>query len=263
MAMRLFSLLVVMLLATACGDNFDRDELMNGPQDDGDGPPIFDQGMSFDNAAVTDDDVVPVACGNGTTDNGEACDGDAKECVQINAAYTGGWAECRSDCSGYDTAACLGADDADVVQPDDAVTIPASMTVSATTSTYGGQYAPRNVFAIWLEAADGTYIHSLGVWAQKYKSKLTRWYQKSSGGSSGMTDAVTGASRLSHGTETVSLDFTKYPVRPGNYKVWFELNETNYASKSTSADIAVGPGGTVATTGDTTNIHDIQITFTP
>jgi hypothetical protein len=63
-----------------------------------------------DNATGTDN-TVPQNCGNGTTDSGEACDGDAKDCTTISASYTGGWAECKADCSGYDTTACVGATD--------------------------------------------------------------------------------------------------------------------------------------------------------
>jgi hypothetical protein len=201
-----FHIILVVLITTGCGDNFDRDELINGPQ------------------ATIDETIEPAD-------------------IQTPS----------------DTA-----EQPDTLQPDEPVTVlPSSVTVTVTTSTYGGQYAPRNVFAIWLEAVDGSYIHSLGVWAKTYKSKLTRWYPKSSYGASGMADAVTGASRTAHGSKTVSLDLTKYPVAAGDYKVWFELNETNGGSKSTSADITLGPGGTVTGVANTANITDIAISFTP
>ncbi len=61
---------------------------------------------------VTDD--TSFTCGNGTTDPGEACDGDAKECSEINSTYIVGWASCKSDCSGYDISTCSMAPDADV-----------------------------------------------------------------------------------------------------------------------------------------------------
>jgi len=68
---------------------------------------------------ATGDDIVtdetPLSCGNGFTDAGEACDGDARECSQINPAYTSGWASCKSDCSGYDTSGCTLDPDADIV----------------------------------------------------------------------------------------------------------------------------------------------------
>lgn len=68
---------------------------------------------SDDDTTVPDDYVKPVTCGNGLTDTGEACDGDAKNCTDIDSAYTGGIAVCREDCSGYDTATCLGDPDPD------------------------------------------------------------------------------------------------------------------------------------------------------
>lgn len=68
------------------------------------------------------DDVAPT-CGNGMTDTGEACDGDAKNCAEITG-YISGWAECKSDCSGYDTTACTAAEtDDETVIPDEDTTV--------------------------------------------------------------------------------------------------------------------------------------------
>lgn len=73
-----------------------------------------------DNTVPTDD-TTPLNCGNGVTDTGEACDGDAKECAQINSAYIGGWATCKIDCSGYDVSGCTVDPDADIPAGDDTV----------------------------------------------------------------------------------------------------------------------------------------------
>ncbi|HOW51386.1 MAG TPA: hypothetical protein PLV42_04995 [bacterium] len=57
---------------------------------------------------INDADSVNSNCGNDKTDIGEACDGDAKDCTTIpGGGYTGGFAECKKDCTGYDTATCL------------------------------------------------------------------------------------------------------------------------------------------------------------
>lgn len=80
-----------------------------------DDPSKEDDGV-FDEQADTDSSMT---CGNGTADNGEACDGDAKDCMEINAKYIGGLAPCKEDCSGYDTSACIDTDTD--VQPDDDV----------------------------------------------------------------------------------------------------------------------------------------------
>lgn len=52
-------------------------------------------------------DEVPHECGNTVKEGPEACDGDTKNCVDIDAAkYGGGKAKCLADCTGYDTATC-------------------------------------------------------------------------------------------------------------------------------------------------------------
>lgn len=71
---------------------------------------------------VTDEttpDEATTTCGNDITEGSEACDGDAKDCTQINAAYISGWAECKSDCSGYETSSCTVDPDADIPTSDD------------------------------------------------------------------------------------------------------------------------------------------------
>lgn len=154
----------------------------------------------------------------------------------------------------------------DAVVPDDNNTpVTVSMTVSVTTATYGGQYAPKNVFAVWIEKTDGTYVATLGAWAQKYRSKLQRWYSKSANGSQGMTDAVTGASRFNHSdvpdlTWTID-DISSQPAADGIYNIYFELNETNFSSKSTTAQIKMGATPEIISVNNASNIKNIQITF--
>lgn len=66
-----------------------------------------DQEATADDSAATDTDSVSASCGNGTVDGSEICDGDVKDCVDIDAvAYNGGKAMCKADCSGYQTATC-------------------------------------------------------------------------------------------------------------------------------------------------------------
>ena len=47
-------------------------------------------------------------CGNHELDEGEACDGNAMECNMIDPSYTGGYAICKTDCSGWDMSGCQG-----------------------------------------------------------------------------------------------------------------------------------------------------------
>ena len=50
----------------------------------------------------------PELCGNRSEDPGEVCDGGAKECTEIDPGYTGGYAICKSDCTGWNTDDCKG-----------------------------------------------------------------------------------------------------------------------------------------------------------
>lgn len=60
-----------------------------------------------EDTAVTDDDTVSATCGNDKVDNGEACDGDIKNCTDIDSTlYTSGKAKCSEDCKKYDTVTC-------------------------------------------------------------------------------------------------------------------------------------------------------------
>ncbi|HOW51315.1 MAG TPA: DUF1566 domain-containing protein [bacterium] len=93
------------------------DELVVGEDDPFAG--TDDELVVDDDGEEADEDTI-ATCGNGATDYGEACDGDAKNCTQINANYIDGWAPCKGDCSGYDTSACTVDTDADANPDDDA-----------------------------------------------------------------------------------------------------------------------------------------------
>ena len=56
-------------------------------------------------------------CGNKIAEEGEICDGGAKECREIDPSLTG-YTTCKADCSGWDTTACSSADNQDPGTPD-------------------------------------------------------------------------------------------------------------------------------------------------
>ncbi len=49
---------------------------------------------------------VVASCGNGVVEEGEVCDGNTRACTTIHNSYTGGYARCLNDCSGWDTSNC-------------------------------------------------------------------------------------------------------------------------------------------------------------
>lgn len=113
-AIRMLSVVALLItMIAACDDGKKASTDNTGQTDD----TVTDTTLTddtTDNTVPTDGDSVVTDCGNGVTDTGEACDGDAKDCTQINAGYIGGWAECKTDCSGYDTATCQVDPDADI-----------------------------------------------------------------------------------------------------------------------------------------------------
>lgn len=52
--------------------------------------------------------VVVANCGNELKEEDEICDGGYKPCTMIDDSFTGGYANCRDDCRGYDTSTCEG-----------------------------------------------------------------------------------------------------------------------------------------------------------
>ena len=229
----LLSIIILLVLIAGC-DNGIRDELINGVDTNNvnDEQTASDDAVTNDDAVKQDDTVVP--------DDSITPDDTVVPDDNITPDDT-------------------------VVPDENNNSGPVSMTVTVTTTTYGGQYAPRNVFAVWIEKADGSYVGTLGAWAQKYRSKLQRWYSKSGNGSQGMADAVTGASRMNHNNvpalKWTINDIASQPAADGIYNIYFELNETNFSSKSTTAQIKMGASPEIISVNNASNINNIQITF--
>lgn len=103
--MRLFRFLVIFLALSfvfaACGA--DEEEDVNGGNGNNSGG---NEDNSGDNNG--DGEQNDATCGNKITETGEICDGGAQECKSIDSGYTGGFASCKADCSGWDTTACQG-----------------------------------------------------------------------------------------------------------------------------------------------------------
>jgi len=160
--------------------------------------------------------------------------------------------------------------DLNIDSVDDDLFIPknTALEVTVSTKTYNGTYSPANTFAVWIENESGLYIKTLGVWGRKsnYRWTLFRWDEKSSEGSSGMADAITGASRTVHKQESVVWDLkdrNEKLVSSGKYKVWFEMNETNNKSqvKRTVAVVEISDQSKVISIEKTNEIPNIELTF--
>lgn len=146
---------------------------------------------------------------------------------------------------------------------DNAVKTAGTLTAKVTTSSYGGNYAPSNVVAIWVESSSGTFVKTLMVKAAQRKSYLTNW-TKSSGGNS--TDAITGATVHSHSAYTVSWNgknASGATVGDGTYNVCVEFTENNNTGKFASFQFTKGTAADNQTPAAKSNVSNITLTWTP
>lgn len=103
-----------------------------------------------------------------------------------------------------------------------------SLTATFTTTPSGGNYAPKNVVAVWVEGPGGTFVKTIGRWAGTRREHLVAW---TAAAGAADVDAVSGATRASHTAPlTVTwdlLDRTNVPVPDGTYTLRMELADEN------------------------------------
>ena len=105
-----------------------------------------------------------------------------------------------------------------------------NLSVSVATSSAGGNFAPKHIMAIWIEDSTGNFIKTLLAYADRRIKYLNTW-EESTGAQGTMynkTDAISGATRTSHGTRNCAWDGTDYnksAVPDGKYFVCLELTD--------------------------------------
>lgn len=107
--MRLSRLLLIFLalsfMFAACASDEEDEETQNGnnssnqEENNGNNPGENNEGGNNQHNSE---------CGNQVIDAGEICDGDTKNCAELDPGYTSGIAICNSDCSGWNTTNCSG-----------------------------------------------------------------------------------------------------------------------------------------------------------
>jgi hypothetical protein len=107
-----------------------------------------------------------------------------------------------------------------------------TLAVSVTTSSAGGNYAPRNILAIWIEDNSGKFVKTLLAYANTRKTYLNTWEASTTTAGSvyNSVDAITGATQSSHATRTCQWNGTDYAgklMADGDYKVRMELTDKN------------------------------------
>lgn len=110
------------------------------------------------------------------------------------------------------------------------------LTVDFKSVTSNGQYAPRNVGAVWIETSSGMFVKTLEKWGNVRANRLTAWNAASGGWGSffgggntaDMMDAVSRATLRSHEMhhDTWSMkDATGKVVPDGMYNIVIEVAE--------------------------------------
>lgn len=107
-----------------------------------------------------------------------------------------------------------------------------TLTVTATTSSAGGNYSPKNIVAIWIEDEQGDFVKTLLAYAQTRKTHLNTWEAATTAAGSpfNTVDAITGATKSSHATRSCSWNGTDVSgtlVPDGLYKIRMELTDKN------------------------------------
>ncbi len=143
-----------------------------------------------------------------------------------------------------------------------------SLSVSVTTQTYNGHYAPANCVAIWVEDNSGNFVKTLLVYAERYRTHLNTWQSSTSEAGSvyNSTDAITGASPKNHGTRTCSwngTDFEGNEMADGTYKVWMEMTEDNATGKYKSISFTKGSSQDVQSLSGVSGFSTASVTWTP
>lgn len=109
---------------------------------------------------------------------------------------------------------------------DDFSEIEAPCGFRVTTLSLGGQYAPRNIGAIWIERADGTWLKTLAVWAGVRLRYLAAYRAANPTGNK--VDAITSGTRQVYGDRIVGwnlADATGNIVPDGDYAVRVEITD--------------------------------------
>jgi hypothetical protein len=130
-----------------------------------------------------------------------------------------------------------------------------TLSVSVTTSSTGGNYAPRNVLAIWVEDSSGKFVKTLLAYADKRKTHLNTWEASTTTAGSvfNSIDATTGATQSSHATRTCTwngTDYNKKVVADGDYKLRMELTDKNATGNTASFTFTKGPDAQKLTPAD-------------
>lgn len=143
-----------------------------------------------------------------------------------------------------------------------------SVSVYTSNTGNGAEYKPKNIFAIWIEDSNGSFVKTLMAYADERKSHLTYWKASTAvaGSIYNRVDAITGATLANHNTRIASWDGTDYnqvDVNDGTYTVRMELTDKDITGNSSSFDFIKGNAEEVLAPANEPSFSDISIHWEP
>jgi hypothetical protein len=138
-----------------------------------------------------------------------------------------------------------------------------TLSVGFKTVSFQGKYAPRNVGAAWVADGQDVFVKTLELWAVKRVKYLEKWKGVSGGN---VVDAITRATRSSHGSHALTWDMTDVRgdvVPDGVYRVYVEFTEQNGAGKWTFLEFVKGATPVASSAPDLPNFTEQHLTYTP
>ena len=149
-----------------------------------------------------------------------------------------------------------------------------TMTINFTTKTLNGQYAPKNVGAVWIEDSSGKWIYTTDYWNSQLNSgKLSTYagvggpaYCKDLFGINWVTqpppDVVTSATLNGHQAHSSAWPLTDAngaPVPDGTYHLKIEMTEDDSAGATADFEFTKGPDPFSLTPADTNPVTGVKI----
>lgn len=145
-----------------------------------------------------------------------------------------------------------------------------TLTVTFTTVTTGGLYAPRNCGAVWIEDSMLAYVRTLELWTAERQMSIVQWNTRACHADPTYLkpDVTTSATLSDPKTHTSKWDMTDFRgnVMPdGQYTLWMQVAENEIFPEGPFLEIPFTKGAMPFTLmpPDQPGFKGITITYTP
>jgi len=139
-----------------------------------------------------------------------------------------------------------------------------TLSVTVTTSSAGGNYAPRNIVAIWVEDSSGKFVKTMLAYAANRKTHLNNWENSTTSAGNGynVTDAISGATQRNYGSYTCTWNGTDYSgklLADGTYNLRMELTDKNFTGNTVSFSFTKGATNLKITPANSPSFSSVSI----